>query len=348
MELMTEVTDLTNSAGSQQTMIDQVEGSFGTLMTSITDLRDGNTANSVALAQQKAIDASQDKRLEQMVDDVTGLEHKVSALASKVNILRLTVDDLPDFASLQARIDAIVVENTRLEGEAATNKAELTDLTMRITTANEDLDIINGADPAGLVPTATTNLNEIQTRVTDTQTTIEDNLAKILDLEADVGNQMIMADYFYVNDAPIVVNTADFDDATFEFCLPAGETMEFHLSMTDQAGVELDAGTGDPTTTLNGNVVKAVVLRETVANVTVAESRQIDTDPRGHQHSIFYKVTNMSGDTQTYAIRLEADVSFAASAMDAEYAQVPVGNLQWSYRTYAAGYPLEAPAGVCI
>lgn len=156
MELMTEVTDLTNSASSQQNMIDQVEGSFGTLMTSIADLRDGNTANSVALAQQKAIDASQDKRLEQMVDDVTGLEHKVSALASKVNILGLTIGDLPDFASLGARITAITEENERLEGEANANKTELEDLATRITTANDDLDEINGT--SGLVPTASTNL----------------------------------------------------------------------------------------------------------------------------------------------------------------------------------------------
>lgn len=50
--------------------------------------------------------------------------------------------------------------------------------------------------------------------------------------------------------------------------------MEFHLSMTDQPGVMLD-GSFNPTTMLNGNQVKAVVL-ELDGTGTVAESRQID------------------------------------------------------------------------
>ena len=55
---MDEVNSLTDSVNDQQTVVDQVEESFGTLMSSISDLRAGNLVNSVTLAQQKAIDAS--------------------------------------------------------------------------------------------------------------------------------------------------------------------------------------------------------------------------------------------------------------------------------------------------
>lgn len=114
--------------------------------------------------------------------------------------------------------------------------------------------------------------------------------------------------------------------------------MEFHLSMTDQPGVMLD-GSLNPTTMLNGNQVKAVVL-ELDGTGTVAESRQID-ETRGHQHSIFYKVTNDTTDNQTYNIKLDADVA-AGTGTAEEFAQIPPRNLQWSYRTYGAGYELAA------
>ena len=46
-------------------------------MTDVTELRETNATNSGNLAMQKAIDASQDAKLVQLVTDVTALEHKV-------------------------------------------------------------------------------------------------------------------------------------------------------------------------------------------------------------------------------------------------------------------------------
>lgn len=99
-ELMTEVTDLQASTTTQGETINQASMMFQELMGKITTLKSSNSANSVSLAQQKAIDASQNAKLEQLVDDVTAIEHKVATLTNKTTILQRIVDDLPDFDSL--------------------------------------------------------------------------------------------------------------------------------------------------------------------------------------------------------------------------------------------------------
>lgn len=97
---MTEVTDLQASTTTQGETINQASLMFQELMGKITTLKSSNSANSISLAQQKAIDASQNAKLEQLVDDVTAIEHKVATLTNKTTILQRIVDDLPDFDSL--------------------------------------------------------------------------------------------------------------------------------------------------------------------------------------------------------------------------------------------------------
>ena len=73
-------------------------------MTDVATLRDTNATNSANLAMQKAVDASQDTKLVQLVEDVSKLEHKVSDLANKTALLKLRVEDLPNFTDLNARL----------------------------------------------------------------------------------------------------------------------------------------------------------------------------------------------------------------------------------------------------
>ena len=65
--------------------------SFTDLMDDVTTLRETNATNSGNLAAQKAIDASQEMKLTQLVTDVGALEHKVSDLANKTELLKLRV-----------------------------------------------------------------------------------------------------------------------------------------------------------------------------------------------------------------------------------------------------------------
>lgn len=95
-------------------------------MTDVATLRDTNAANSANLATQKAVDASQDAKLVQLVTDVGKLEHKVSELANKTALLKLRVNDLPDFADLNDRLDAIVAKNAMLMMDAMTQDGTLT------------------------------------------------------------------------------------------------------------------------------------------------------------------------------------------------------------------------------
>ena len=54
--------------------------SFDTFLMNVQTLKETNTTNSSDLATQKAIDAAQESKLEQLVDDITALEQKVSDL----------------------------------------------------------------------------------------------------------------------------------------------------------------------------------------------------------------------------------------------------------------------------
>lgn len=76
---------------AQQNILDPASTSFTQFMTDVENLSTTNQTNKNNLATQKAIDVSQDKKLEQLVDDITGLEHKVADLENKTAILTLRV-----------------------------------------------------------------------------------------------------------------------------------------------------------------------------------------------------------------------------------------------------------------
>ena len=74
--------------------VEMSSDSFDTFMTNINTLKDQNTMNSNDLATQKAIDASQAAKLEQLIDDITALEQKVSDLICAKELLSIRVSEL--------------------------------------------------------------------------------------------------------------------------------------------------------------------------------------------------------------------------------------------------------------
>ena len=333
-ELMTEVTDLQASTTTQGETINQASLMFQELMGKITTLKSSNSANSISLAQQKAIDASQNAKLEQLVDDVTAIEHKVATLTNKTTILQRIVDDLPDFDSLLQRIIDINDKNTQLMMDAGTNMTDLTTITTAISTANGQV-----MNASSLITTAAGEIDTVNTKVTATTDVITQNGLDITALETLVDMQQIVADHFESNAAEIELNIPETPVATF--CVPDGETVEFHLSLADEAGLQMDG-----MTLSTANTVERVNLVSDV-NGIVAQSNQVDS-VRGHQHSLFYKVTNATGDNETFTVNVDAIVSQGAPTGTDTFAKINANNLQWGYRTYAAGYTLEAmPNDTC-
>ena len=65
-----------------------------------------------------------------------------------------------------------------------------------------------------------------------------------------------------------------------------------------------------------------------------------DAGVAGYRHSLFYKSTNVSGDTITYSIVITA----VGSNTDDMFAMIQPKNLQWGYIMYGDGYVLDEDA----
>ena len=145
------------------------------------------------------------------------------------------------------------------------------------------------------------DLNEVITNVIGpTQDLIDDNVSEIMALDGLMDNQIIIGDYFYMNQSDIVLNQSSTMLTEWEFCVPAGATFEFHMTLADFAGLN-SAGTGLGMNTFVLNV--DLVRIEGGIPIPVAKSNQNDGQ-RGHQHNLLFKDYNSSGSTQQYAIQV--------------------------------------------
>lgn len=162
----------------------------------------------------------------------------------------------------------------------------------------------------------------------DNASMIETNTMNVEQLQMDVEKQTVVADYIQINPTAITLDMAT--QTVGEFILCAGETLEFHLAMSDEPGIVM----GDTTFSSDNKVVNVKLNEE---GNEVAVSNVTDTVVRGHQHSLFYKYTNDTGGPLTYTITVDADISDTAS----DFATIETGNLQWGYRSYGAGYELD-------
>ena len=151
--------------------------------------------------------------------------------------------------------------------------------------------------------------------------------------------QLVGKDYIEINRNRILLDQATSDPPIGAFNVCIGETVEFHLAMSDEPGLDMN----DSSIFSTDNKVTGIQLL--ADGIEVAVSNVTDEVVRGHQHSLFYKNTNDTGMPIAYTIVVNADIGDAAS----NPATIEIGNLQWGYRTYEDGYVLgtNPTANVC-
>jgi hypothetical protein len=109
---------------------------------------------------------------------------------------------------------------------------------------------------------------EMMVRMTGLQITM--NEEALSDLQMETASQTITSDETFVNNADIVVMALDTELGTFDLC--PGETLEFHLALSDVAGLDTSMAVE-----LGDNEVLKLYLTEN--GNTVAESDVRFEDP---------------------------------------------------------------------
>ena len=147
---------------------------------------------------------------------------------------------------------------------------------------------------------------------------------------------MILADYIEVNEDEIPLDSETVTVGNFNLC--TGETLEFHLALTDEAGTLND----DPMTPSMMNELTAVTLSANSSVVAISSTIDMtsmaDGAVSGYRHTLFYKVT-CAGPTD-----FQIDINAVIDDSDGTFASVKPGNLQWGYRVYGEGYVLNNDA----
>lgn len=131
------------------------------------------------------------------------------------------------------------------------------------------------------------------------------NTNQVDQLQMDIEKQTVVADFIFINDVRLTLDATTNPLGSFNLC--DGETLEFHLAMSDEPGIVMGG-----TTFSSDNKVVNVKLLEGAEEVAV--SNVTDTVVRGHQHSLFYKYTNDTGNAITYMITVDADISDATAS----------------------------------
>ena len=116
-ELTDLIAALEAEVNEQMNNVNMSSASFDTFIMNVDTLKDTNQNNSTDLATQKAIDAAQDAKLEQLIDDITALEHKVSDLICAKELLRIRIEEMGsggDMNLINMMIDQINQKNMEL------------------------------------------------------------------------------------------------------------------------------------------------------------------------------------------------------------------------------------------
>lgn len=80
------------------------------------------------------------------------------------------------------------------------------------------------------------DLTDAETVISMTTNAISMNTSSMNDLEDQIALQDINSDYIFVNSNPMVLTTSPEVLAMFDLCV--GETLDFHLALTDEPGVD--------------------------------------------------------------------------------------------------------------
>ena len=334
-DLMDEVNALLKIVDEQGNSLMGTQMTFTMLMNEVADIRDSNLANSSSLASQNAIDASQDKKLHKLDDKVEKYEDKVAQLTNDVDLLKKKVENLPALDDLIERLGVVAGNNISLMSMAGLQESDLvttvgivTDLTATVTTLEEHNDAFEMAiDEAN---------EKIGMTLSQTNLNLEalDNESAPLGLTQKLETQTIVANYLEVNDAAIELTDGQITLPT-SFTQCTGETLEFHLTLTDEAGLLFMDNTMESAENELTLVTLFADMDPVATSTTLDSSDMNDGGVSGYRHSLFYKTTN-SGATKTYTIKVTA----IGTNTDDDFAMIQPNNLQWGYIMWGEGYLL--------
>ena len=334
-DLMDEVNALLKIVDEQGNSLMGTQMTFTMLMNEVADIRDSNLANSSSLASQNAIDAHQDKKIHKLDDKVEKYEDKVAQLTNDVDLLKKKVENLPPLDDLIERLGVVAGNNISLlsmaglqESDLATTVGIVTDLTTTVTTLEEHNDAFEMA------------IDEANTKIgmTLSQTGLNsealDNDSAPLGLTQKLETQTIVANYLEVNEAAIELTDGRITLPT-SFTQCTGETLEFHLTLTDEAGLLFMDNTMESAENELTLVTLFADMDPVATSTTLDSSDMNDGGVSGYRHSLFYKTTN-SGATKTYTIQVTA----IGTNTDDDFAMIQPNNLQWGYIMWGEGYLL--------
>jgi len=231
--IKTDITALQDAISDQQNacvvsgdFIGNLGMAYSDLLADLATKEDEALDASTGIAEQNIIDNTQNMMLTQLNDSITSAEADVRELENMAMLLELIIDNLPNFDELVARLIAIESANGTLAATANANKVTLDDITMDIATANADLSTadtdLTASEAAKLTLTDPTTgliaLNAASIGVT---------AGNIDGLQMDFDRQKIVSDYFFTNDALILVPDATELCQSEEICLPDGHTIDF-------------------------------------------------------------------------------------------------------------------------
>lgn len=171
-----------------------------------------------------------------------------------------------------------------------------------------------------------------------------DNEDVPLGLTQLLASQTIVANYLEVNEAAIELTDGEITLPT-SFTQCTGETIEFHLALTDEAGLLLDDMSME---SANNELTIVTLFADAIpvaTSTTLDASDNNDGGISGYRHSLFYKTTNTEA-MITYTIRITA----VGTNADDDFAMIMPNNLQWGYIMWGDGYVLnEDPVdSVCM
>ena len=316
MELMTEISELLAIVETQGNSLMGTQMTFAMLMDEVSNLRNLNTGNSSDLATENATDEAQDKKLHKLDDKIEKYEGQVNKLSRDADLLKLRVGNLPSLEALNERLAEIVDMNAELKMMADTQAGTVAGIETNVSDRSDEVDLMTSDNvDFNMTLDAAVMKNEMTEDVIDVTTMQLSSEDVPLGLEPAIMSQMIVADYLEVNEDIIMlddgINTLP---STFSLC--PGETLDFHLALTNEAGTDAN-NMSSPSAT---NEFTAVTL---LAGTTpVAISSTFDNVPENdgavasYIHTLFYKFTNDSPtDSIDYSIEILAIGTTAADGL---------------------------------
>lgn len=112
-------------------------------MQSIIDAQNATNIDTGRLAEEKVQDDVQDASIAALTADISKVEDNCRDLENMTTLFGMVIDSLPDYSSLQARLDLIVDKNVTLRTTTGTNAGSITGIADDVVDGNTALAAIN-------------------------------------------------------------------------------------------------------------------------------------------------------------------------------------------------------------